>query len=115
MHTLKIDRSFVQSIDTGPERAAFVRAIVELADALSLASSPRASRSRSPRRRPASPRLSAGPGLPLRLPLEPADLEQALRAEAGSVSSSRAPWSESSTAPGVTERVPRPHVGLMEP
>ena len=36
MHTLKIDRSFVQSIDTGPERAAFVRAIVELADALSL-------------------------------------------------------------------------------
>jgi diguanylate cyclase (GGDEF)-like protein/PAS domain S-box-containing protein len=36
VHTLKIDRSFVQSIDTGPQRAAFVRAIVELADALSL-------------------------------------------------------------------------------
>jgi diguanylate cyclase (GGDEF)-like protein len=36
VHTLKIDRSFVQSIDSGPQRAAFVRAIVELADALSL-------------------------------------------------------------------------------
>ena len=36
VHALKIDRSFVQSIDTGPERAAFVRAIIELADALSL-------------------------------------------------------------------------------
>ncbi len=37
VHTLKIDRSFVQSVDTGPQRAAFVRAIVDLADALSLA------------------------------------------------------------------------------
>jgi diguanylate cyclase (GGDEF)-like protein/PAS domain S-box-containing protein len=34
--TLKIDRSFVQSVDTGPERRAFVRAIVDLADALNL-------------------------------------------------------------------------------
>jgi EAL domain-containing protein (putative c-di-GMP-specific phosphodiesterase class I) len=33
---LKIDRSFVQSVDTGPERVAFVRAIVELAGALGL-------------------------------------------------------------------------------
>lgn len=37
VHTLKIDRSFVQAIDTGPERRAFVRAIVDLADALNLA------------------------------------------------------------------------------
>jgi diguanylate cyclase (GGDEF)-like protein/PAS domain S-box-containing protein len=36
VHTLKIDRSFVQSIGTGPERRAFVRAIVDLAEALSL-------------------------------------------------------------------------------
>jgi diguanylate cyclase (GGDEF)-like protein/PAS domain S-box-containing protein len=37
VHTLKIDRSFVQSLDVGPERCAFVRAIVDLADALELA------------------------------------------------------------------------------
>ena len=37
MHTLKIDRSFVQSIEAEGERAPFVRAIVELADALELA------------------------------------------------------------------------------
>jgi diguanylate cyclase (GGDEF)-like protein/PAS domain S-box-containing protein len=36
VHTLKIDRSFVHSIDDGPPRRAFVRAIVELADALDL-------------------------------------------------------------------------------
>src|SRR5207249_4660033 len=34
--TLKIDRSFVQSVENGPERRAFVRAIVDLADALGL-------------------------------------------------------------------------------
>jgi diguanylate cyclase (GGDEF)-like protein/PAS domain S-box-containing protein len=37
VHTLKIDRSFVQSIDTIGARRAFVRAIVELAEALNLA------------------------------------------------------------------------------
>ena len=36
VHTLKIDRSFVQSIATGRERRAFVRAIIELAHALDL-------------------------------------------------------------------------------
>jgi diguanylate cyclase (GGDEF)-like protein/PAS domain S-box-containing protein len=36
VHTLKIDRSFVQSIGTESARSAFVRAIVELADALGL-------------------------------------------------------------------------------
>lgn len=36
VHTLKIDRSFIQSIETGPQRVAFVRAIVELAEALGL-------------------------------------------------------------------------------
>jgi len=34
--TLKIDRSFVQSIDKGPERRPFVEAIIDLADALGL-------------------------------------------------------------------------------
>lgn len=36
VHTLKIDRSFVHSIDIGPERRAFVKAIVDLAHALEL-------------------------------------------------------------------------------
>jgi diguanylate cyclase (GGDEF)-like protein/PAS domain S-box-containing protein len=36
VHALKIDRSFVQSLDQGPQRGAFVRAIVELAHALEL-------------------------------------------------------------------------------
>jgi len=36
VHTLKVDRSFVRSIDTGPERRAFVRAIVDIAEALDL-------------------------------------------------------------------------------
>ena len=36
MQTLKIDRSFVGAIGTGTERIAFVRAIVDLADALGL-------------------------------------------------------------------------------
>jgi EAL domain-containing protein (putative c-di-GMP-specific phosphodiesterase class I) len=37
VHTLKIDRSFVQSIDEGPERRPFVEAIVDLGSALGLA------------------------------------------------------------------------------
>ena len=78
MHTLKIDRSFVQSIDTGPERAAFVRAIVELADALSLSvvaegveSAPHVAALR---------RLGCrlGQGFHFAHPLEPAALEHAL-------------------------------------
>jgi len=36
VHVLKIDRSFVHSIDIGPERRAFVKAIVDLAHALEL-------------------------------------------------------------------------------
>ena len=36
VHTLKIDRSFVHSLDIGPERRAFVKAIVDLAHALEL-------------------------------------------------------------------------------
>ena len=36
VHTLKIDRSFIRSVEVGPERRAFVRAIVELAQALEL-------------------------------------------------------------------------------
>jgi diguanylate cyclase (GGDEF)-like protein/PAS domain S-box-containing protein len=36
VHTLKIDRSFIRSVEVGPERRAFVRAIVELAQALQL-------------------------------------------------------------------------------
>ncbi len=36
VHTLKIDRSFIRSVEVGPERRAFVRAIVELAQALHL-------------------------------------------------------------------------------
>jgi EAL domain-containing protein (putative c-di-GMP-specific phosphodiesterase class I) len=36
VHTLKIDRSFIRSVEFGPERRAFVRAIVELAHALGL-------------------------------------------------------------------------------
>jgi len=37
VHTLKVDRSFVASLDDGHERVAFVRAIVDLAEALDLA------------------------------------------------------------------------------
>jgi diguanylate cyclase (GGDEF)-like protein len=37
VHTLKIDRSFVESVGTGSGRVPFVRAIVELAEALGLA------------------------------------------------------------------------------
>ena len=37
MHTLKVDRSFVQSIEAEGGRAPFVRAIVDLAHALELA------------------------------------------------------------------------------
>ncbi len=37
VHTLKIDRSFVQSVGAGGRSAAFVRAIVDLAEALDLA------------------------------------------------------------------------------
>ncbi|HLF68382.1 MAG TPA: EAL domain-containing protein [Gaiellaceae bacterium] len=37
VHTLKVDRSFVREIDTSPQRARFVRAIVELAEALDVA------------------------------------------------------------------------------
>jgi EAL domain-containing protein (putative c-di-GMP-specific phosphodiesterase class I) len=36
VHTLKIDRSFVQTVATGPARRAFVRAMVDIADALDL-------------------------------------------------------------------------------
>jgi diguanylate cyclase len=36
VHTLKIDRSFVQSVATGHVRRAFVRAIVDVAEALNL-------------------------------------------------------------------------------
>jgi diguanylate cyclase (GGDEF)-like protein/PAS domain S-box-containing protein len=36
VHTLKIDRSFIRSVELGPERRAFVRAIVDLAHALDL-------------------------------------------------------------------------------
>ncbi len=36
VHTLKIDRSFVQTVATGPSRRAFVRAMVDIADALDL-------------------------------------------------------------------------------
>jgi EAL domain-containing protein (putative c-di-GMP-specific phosphodiesterase class I) len=36
VHTLKIDRSFIRSVELGAERNAFVRAIVELAQALDL-------------------------------------------------------------------------------
>jgi EAL domain-containing protein (putative c-di-GMP-specific phosphodiesterase class I) len=37
VHTLKIDRSFIESVGTGSGRVPFVRAIVELAEALGLA------------------------------------------------------------------------------
>ncbi len=78
VHTLKIDRSFVQSIDTGPERAAFVRAIVELADALSL--SVVAEGVESAAHVAALRRLGCrlGQGFHFAHPLEPAALEHAL-------------------------------------
>jgi diguanylate cyclase (GGDEF)-like protein/PAS domain S-box-containing protein len=78
VHTLKIDRSFVQSIDTGPERAAFVRAIVELADALSL--SVVAEGVESAAHVAALRRLGCrlGQGFHFAHPLEPAALEDAL-------------------------------------
>ena len=80
VHTLKIDRSFVQSIDTGPERAAFVRAIVELADALSL--SVVAEGVETAAHVAALRRLGCrlGQGFHFASPLEPAELEQALAA-----------------------------------
>ena len=58
-----------QSIDAGAERAAFVRAIVELADALSLSVVAEGIESARAGRRPAAARLRAGPGLPLRAPV----------------------------------------------
>jgi EAL domain-containing protein (putative c-di-GMP-specific phosphodiesterase class I) len=84
VHTLKIDRSFVQSIDTGPERAAFVRAIVELAEALSL--SVVAEGVESAAHVLALRRLGCrlGQGFHFAHPLEPRELEQALVA-AGSL------------------------------
>ena len=104
VHTLKIDRSFVQSIDSGPERAAFVRAIVELADALSLAVV--AEGVETAAQVAALRRLGCrlGQGFHFASPLEPADLEQALARGQAQVEPGGA--ERVAAAPGMNEKRP---------
>jgi diguanylate cyclase (GGDEF)-like protein/PAS domain S-box-containing protein len=82
VHSLKIDRTFVRSIETLPERRAFVKAIVELAEALDLAVV--AEGIESPAQAVELRRLGCrlGQGYHFAPPLEPAGLE-ALVARSG--------------------------------
>ena len=75
VHSLKIDRTFVRSIETLPERRAFVKAIVELAEALDLAVV--AEGIESPAQAVELRRLGCrlGQGYHFAPPLEPAELE----------------------------------------
>jgi diguanylate cyclase (GGDEF)-like protein/PAS domain S-box-containing protein len=75
VHLLKIDRTFVRSIESSAERRAFVRAIVELADALSLGVI--AEGIEGPAQAAELRRLGCrlGQGFHFARPLEPGDLE----------------------------------------
>ena len=82
VHMLKIDRTFVRSIESSGRRRAFVRAIVELADALSLAVI--AEGIEEPAQAAELRRLGCrlGQGFHFSRPLEPAELEARVRSGA---------------------------------
>ena len=63
VHTLKVDRSFVQSIEAEGGRAPFVRAIVELAEALELTVVAEGIEERRPDRRAQAAGLPDRPGV----------------------------------------------------